>query len=128
MPERKFTVDRPVSRGTADVTISGTDIDGGEWEETFVASRDVPPGVLFELAELISRGGTDQQVAVYSIAAVNQFMNAVLVDDDNRARWRALMADRKKLFPAETAVGVVQYLAEELTGRPIGPANGSPAS
>ena len=128
MPEpKKFTVAQPISLGTADVTIGGVDIEGLAWEETFVASRDVPPGVIFDLAELITRSADAQQVLINSISAVNRFMNDVLVDDDNKARWKALMADRKKLFPAETAVGVVQYLAEELTGRPTGPANASPA-
>lgn len=123
-----FQVERPVSRGVADVTIGGTDIDGVEWTETFVASRDVPPGILFGLTEMITRG-TDRKVTaanadvIYSTAAVTRFMDQVLVDDDNRARWNALMADRKKLIPVETAVGIVQYLAEELTGRPIGPAS-----
>lgn len=125
---RTFEVSQPVSRGTADVTVSGLDIDGEKWEETFVASRDVPPGVLFDLADLVSRGGSDAATAVYSISAVNRFMNDVLIDDENRLRWHALMADRKKLLPAETCVGIVQYLAEELTARPTGPGSGSSVS
>jgi hypothetical protein len=129
MPQPNFTVSQPVSQGTADVTIGGTDRDGVEWTETFVATRDVPPGVLFDLADLISKpDSTDQQQAIYSIAAVNRFMNDVLIDDDNRRRWHDLMGDRKKMLPAETAVGIVQYLAEQLTGRPTGPASTSPAS
>jgi hypothetical protein len=135
MPDRKFTVAQPVSRGTADVTIGGLDIDGADWEETFVASRDVPPGVIFGLSDLVARSqekathgspaGANQ--IIYSMQAVERFMHQVLVDDDNRERWDALMLSRERLIPIETAVGVVQYLAEELTGRPTGPANGSPA-
>jgi hypothetical protein len=126
---KSFNVEQPVSRGTADVTIGGTDMDGEKWEETFVATRDVPPGVLFDLANLISQpDAADNRQVIYSVAAVNRFMSDVLVDDDNRRRWAALMADRKRMIPAETAVGVVQYLAEELTGRPTGPGIVSPVS
>lgn len=79
----------------------------GEWFECY---SDIGGYTLLELTDKL----TDSDNAVRGIL---DFFDEVLIDDDNKERFRALAKDPKKKIRIETLTDIVSYVLEEYSDR-----------
>lgn len=99
-----------------DGPVQGAEYEPRAWTEKFVAQATLPPGLLISLASLITVNRDGSQV--YNLDVINQFMMAVLANDEQRARWTALLNDKDRLVDISLLGEVTMWLGEQVVGRP----------
>lgn len=85
----------------------------------FLAIPEAPFGILAELMAGVRNG----QVR---INLSDNFVRAVLLDDEQRERWDAVVRNPDYPVPVDTVQSLVDALWDAYTGRPSLPPSGSP--
>lgn len=106
-------------------TIYGERRDGSEWTEDYDCLGRVAPSVLLTLMSTVSIDTRGR--AAYQVPALISFVNQLLVPDD-RDRWAALMSDDDRLLDPAVLAELVEWLSEEVFGRPLARRTGSASS
>lgn len=89
--------------------------------EQFKARRNVPPGLLLDLAGAVVLDADGKRLP--NIGAVDGLMQALLYPDDF-ARWSALLRDPDRWVSMEQIADVILWLSEAFMGRPTGALSG----
>lgn len=95
----------------------------GDWEETFTVVGVAPPETVVRILSVV-RTDTHGR-ASWQIPSLIAYVQEVLIEA-HRPRWSALMSDQNRVVDGQTLGDLVEWLNEELFGRPLLRAGGSP--
>lgn len=94
------------------------------WTEDFTCVGGAPPASIAVLLSTVSIDTLGRPA--YQVPALIQFVRELLVAEDV-PRWLDLMQDTSKLLDSAVLADLVEWLSEEVFGRPLARRGGSPA-
>lgn len=125
----------PTQKKVPTFTVEGNYIDVGdagdvieteeEWSETFRCLPTAPGAALDDLVSSVSIN--EEGDISFSKVSVLRFIRSVLTESEEQ-RFNAMVRDKRKLVDLDVIGQIMMDLAEEYTGRPIGPQRTSPGS
>lgn len=127
MPNRVITtkatakLDDPVT-----FTLAGLKLDRTPWAETFTAVPVLTAPAIESLGLAAVRATADDATDLEGLNLIRQFMETALLDEDY-ARFAAIMGDRNYLLDVDDIRECIQWIVEEVTGRPLAGPSTSPS-